>query len=250
MGSARPRSSSCWSSCRWWCWRVAPSGSGGSSTRPAVPARRSRCNIEPGWGVPRIGEELAHRGVIGSSMVFNVYARLNGDNSFEAGTYDLHKNMGVKCSRQRVEGGPADRLRDAHDPTRAVVEGDRGTRRQDPGRSRDAFLRVRVEQRGALDSSSPTASNLEGLLLARHLQDLGLRGRGRDPADDGARPSTQGGRDRARATRTSRVTAPYDIIKVASLIEAEAKIAGDRPLIASVIYNRLRRTCRSRSTRR
>jgi UPF0755 protein len=32
----------------------------------------------------------------------------------------------------------------------------------------------------------------------------------------------------------------YDIIKVASLIESEAKVPQDRPLIASVIYNRLR----------
>ena len=32
----------------------------------------------------------------------------------------------------------------------------------------------------------------------------------------------------------------YDIIKIASLIESEAKVPQDRPLIASVIYNRLR----------
>ena len=33
---------------------------------------------------------------------------------------------------------------------------------------------------------------------------------------------------------------PYEILTVASLIEAEAKVDEDRPLIASVIYNRLR----------
>jgi UPF0755 protein len=33
---------------------------------------------------------------------------------------------------------------------------------------------------------------------------------------------------------------PYQILTVASLIEAEAKLDEDRPLIASVIYNRLR----------
>ncbi len=32
----------------------------------------------------------------------------------------------------------------------------------------------------------------------------------------------------------------YDIVKIASLIESEAKVPQDRPLIASVIYNRLR----------
>ena len=58
-----------------------------------------------------------------------------------------------------------------------------------------------------------------------------------------------------RATKLGLATAnveghgAYDIIKVASMIESEAKVAQDRPLIASVIYNRLASTCRSRSTR-
>jgi UPF0755 protein len=34
---------------------------------------------------------------------------------------------------------------------------------------------------------------------------------------------------------------PYQILTVASLIEAEAKVPGDRPKIAAVIYNRLKR---------
>ena len=41
-------------------------------------------------------------------------------------------------------------------------------------------------------------------------------------------------------TATTQGRTPYEILTVASLIEAEAKVDEDRPLIASVIYNRLR----------
>ncbi|MGA2927796.1 MAG: endolytic transglycosylase MltG, partial [Solirubrobacteraceae bacterium] len=41
-----------------------------------------------------------------------------------------------------------------------------------------------------------------------------------------------------RAARGKRMTA-YDVLIIASMIEAEAQVARDRPLIASVIYNRL-----------
>ena len=34
---------------------------------------------------------------------------------------------------------------------------------------------------------------------------------------------------------------PYQVVVIASLIEKEAKVSEDRPLIASVIYNRLKR---------
>ena len=43
-----------------------------------------------------------------------------------------------------------------------------------------------------------------------------------------------------RYARSKHLT-PYDVLIIASMIEAEARIAGDRPLIASVIYNRLAR---------
>src|SRR5205807_3112760 len=41
-----------------------------------------------------------------------------------------------------------------------------------------------------------------------------------------------------RFARTRRLT-PYDVLIIASMVEAEAQTARDRPLIASVIYNRL-----------
>jgi uncharacterized YceG family protein len=38
----------------------------------------------------------------------------------------------------------------------------------------------------------------------------------------------------------SRGLSPYDVLIIASIIEKEAATPGDRPLVASVIYNRLR----------
>ena len=72
----------------WFWWQLDPPGE--------RRARRSQVQIAAGLGRARASATSSqHDHVIGSSLVFNVYARLNGDNSFQAGTYDLHKNMGV-----------------------------------------------------------------------------------------------------------------------------------------------------------
>jgi hypothetical protein len=42
---------------------------------------------------------------------------------------------------------------------------------------------------------------------------------------------------------------PRQIVTTASIIETEAKLDEERPIVASVIYNRLKRTFRSRWTR-
>src|SRR5262249_44572695 len=67
----------------WFWFQLDPPGGAG---------KKVEVQIERGWGVPRIGEELQNRGVISSSFVFNVYSRLNGDSKFEAGTYVLRKH--------------------------------------------------------------------------------------------------------------------------------------------------------------
>ncbi len=42
------------------------------------------------------------------------------------------------------------------------------------------------------------------------------------------------------AYAASRNLTPYDVLKIASMVEAEAAVPGDRALVAAVIYNRLR----------
>ena len=77
--------------------------------------------------------------------------------------------------------------------------------------------------------------------MARHVQHLGRRGRDPRALDAGDDSSTSGPSQLGLANANVQGYGAYDIIKVASLVEAEAKIDADRPLIASVIYNRLAR---------
>ena len=50
--------------------------------------------------------QLHHDRIIGSSFVFNVYSRFTGERSFQAGTYDLHENIGVKAAVRELKKGP------------------------------------------------------------------------------------------------------------------------------------------------
>ena len=77
----------------WFWWQISPPGNAGAKVE---------VQIARGCGVPCIGEELSHRGVIGPSWVFNVYSRLHGDANYKAGTYELRKNMGVSSAVSAV----------------------------------------------------------------------------------------------------------------------------------------------------
>src|SRR5665213_2040055 len=81
----------------WFWWQLNPPGSAGAKVE---------VQIAHGCGVPCIGTELSHNGVIGPAWVFNVYSRLNGDTNFKAGTYELRKNMGVKSAVKAMKAGP------------------------------------------------------------------------------------------------------------------------------------------------
>jgi len=195
--------------------------------------------LERGWGVPRIAKELHHDGVIGSALVFNVYTRLHGDNSFQAGTYYLHKNLGVKDAVKALQKGP-----------------------------RIDYVLLRVPPGLWMTQIAERVGRLGGRHAAPFLQDTHNNSVRSAFEPDGVtnleglvRPDTykiSGAQDEISILQTM-VTAfdrnaikmgltnanvdghtAYDIIKVASLIESEAKVPQDRPLIASVIYNRLR----------
>ena len=214
----------------WFFWEINGHGHPGAVVH---------VQVDPGWGVPRIATELHKQHIVGSSLAFNVYARLNGDNSFQAGTYDLHTNLGVRAAVAALKAGPRINYVKLLAPPGLWLQEIAGRVGKLPNRNGQTFLAATHNNavRSAFEPAGTT--NLEGLLrpdtykvsasqdeisilqsmvtaFDTHAQHLGL------------------------STASVDGHGAYDIIKIASLIESEAKVPQDRPLIASVIYNRLK----------
>jgi UPF0755 protein len=213
----------------WFWWQLDPPGAAGDTVQ---------VQVERGWGVPRIADELASRDVIGSALVFNVYARLNGDTKFQAGTYELRKDMGVRAAIDALDDGPRIDYADLAVPPGLWLQQISERVGELPGRSGEAFLEDSRNNAVRSKLQPESVSSLEGLLWADTY-------RISDSEDEIDVLTTMVGLFERKADEVGLTNASvaglgaYDIVKIASLIEAEARVDEDRPLIASVIYNRL-----------
>ncbi len=199
--------------------------------------------IPPHSSVGTVGKILAHDGVVPSSFFFEVRATLAGDRgNLRSGTYHLHQGMGYGDVLKVLTTAPPA----AKTTNLTIVEGK--TRRQV-----DALLRSQkvhgnyyadTRHSKLLDPSkygAPHGTNsLEGFLFPDTYQ---LR----DPIKTSALVDDQLKTFRQRFAKVNlgyargkRMT-PYDVLTIASMVQAEAETNHDRPLIASVIYNRLAR---------
>ncbi len=178
--------------------------------------------------------------MIGPSWVFNVYSRLNGDTNFQAGTYELRKNMGVNSAVKTMKKGPHINYVKLTIPPGFWLKQVAARVGNLPGLTVDPF--VEATQNNAVRSAFEPAgtNNLEGLIWP-DTYDISA------DEDEISVLSTLVTNFDKQAVTLGLANADvqgysaYDIMKVASLVEAEAKVDHDRPLIASVIYNRLAR---------
>jgi UPF0755 protein len=216
----------------WFLWELDTHGHPGAVVQ---------VQIQPGWGVPRIGEELNREHIIGSSLVFNIYARFNGDNSFQAGTYDLHKELGVRDAVAALKRGPRINYLTLKVPPGFWLQQIATRVGQLRTRSAAEFLQAARNNAVRSEFEPPGVTNLEGLVRPDTY-------RISNSQDEIAILQTMVKTFDARAKKLGLANAnvdghtAYQIVIVASLIEAEAKVQRDRPLIASVIYNRLRQS--------
>jgi UPF0755 protein len=202
---------------------------------PGDPGRRVEVEIRDGWGTGQIADELAQRDVVGSALAFRLYTRVSGAGPFQAGTYPMRENMGSADAASTLERPAAQTYRRL-----ALIPGltlnmiaDRVG--QLPGMNRDRFLQV--AQSGTVRSKFQPAGNssLEGLTWP----DTYYVSKA-DTEESLLRTLVQHFDKEATKAGLGTSPDPYRTLIIASLIQTEAKLDEDRPLIAAVVDNRLR----------
>jgi UPF0755 protein len=208
-------------------------GSGHGRVTVRIPAHASSSDV---------GDLLARDGVIASSFFFELRATLAGKRSdLRSGTYHLKQDMSYSDVLTILTTAP---------PAAKVTEltlTEGKTRRQISALLRAQGIRgnylaatrhsplLKPTSYGA-PRNTPT---LEGFLFPSTYQVV-------DPirvksivADQLKEFRKQYAKVNFNDARRKHLT-PYDVLKIASIIEAEAGTAHDQPLVASVIYNRLK----------
>jgi UPF0755 protein len=204
-------------------------------------------------GLVTIARLLEEQEVISDGTIFRYYARFKEITPIRPGEYDrLYKHMKMDDVITRLQEGPApirftdvpipeglwlsdtlarakEKLPNLDDAELLAAVGTVRSQYQPQGASLDGFLfpaTYRVSEKQWADEQALVEQMTRK--FDSEADEVGLA--------DG--PAKVG--DAAGATALT----PYDILKVASYVEAEAKVAEDRPRIARVIYNRLKKDMR------
>jgi UPF0755 protein len=215
----------------WWRIQLNPPGSPGAAVTVTV---------EAGWGVRDIARELEHRKVIGSSFAFNAYVKIDNHGPFDAGEYRLRRHLGIEAAVRTLERGPVITYVTLRVPPGLWInEVAKQVQKQMPGLTAAKFLAVAQSDAVRSKYEPNTVHTVEGLLFPdtyRFDKD--------DREVDVVRTLVKRFDAVADSVELGRIhvanLTPYQVAVVASLIQEEAGIDRDRPLIASVVMNRLR----------
>ncbi len=206
-------------------------------TRGETPVR---VVIEEGENASSIGEKLHAEGVVTSATLFRILAWFQGrQGRFRAGHYLLYPGMRYGEVFSILEAGPNYQVR-LTIPEGLTVEQTAELAARATGMEAGEFLEAAAAGDYQLEIlPEEQKGNLEGLLFPKTYE---------LPADIAPRELVEvllrqfqvetAGLDWSRAERLG--VTPYQVIIVASLIEREAALEEERPLVAAVIYNRLR----------
>jgi len=198
-----------------------------------------RVRIPQGAGTQQIADILDERGVVASGAVFSARVRLSGRGSeLKPGSYTLRSGMGYGDAVAELAEGPARNVTNVTVPE-GRARGEIAPLVEAAGlegnyeRASQTSPRLDPAKFGADDAGS-----LEGFLFPSTYE---LR-RGASAGELVARQVDAFKREFGRVDLSQarrRKLSPYEVLTIASMVEREAQLDRERPLIASVIYNRI-----------
>ena len=208
------------------------------------PTGRVAVEIPEGANAGRIGEILEQRGVVDNASFFNLNATVTGRRGgLRPGRYTLRENMTYGAAIEALSEGPRAKVVPTVDVT--IPEGP-SIRETSPlvadtslrGNYRRAADQPRVLRRIRRLGAPRGTDTAEGFMFpATYTLVDGAPVRNLVTRQLDAFAENFRGIDMSYAKR--RNLTRYDVLTIASMVEREAQIDRERPLIASVIYNRL-----------
>lgn len=205
---------------------------------PGGPGGEVSVDVEPGWGNAEIADALADEDVVGSSFAFRAYVRLTDAGPFQAGSYSLRTKLGVRAAVSMLEAGPEFAYEELALPPGLTLVEIAARVGELEGRDAESFHELATSGTIRSRLQPDDVASLEGVtwpdtyFVSAEQSDEELLELLVDRFDSEAAAA---GIDDAA---TSGLT-PYESVVVASLIQTEAGVATDRPLISAVIRNRL-----------
>lgn len=209
-----------------------------TATRGSATGAPVTFTVTAGESLSGLGPRLQSNGVISSTRDFKIYLRLSGSSlSLQQGKYDLRQGMPYSAIVSRFAQGPLVQFEKV-----TIPEGLTVTQTAAKVGTSTHISAAEFQQAATAATARPpllplTVSSLEGFLYPQTYFV--------DPKDSASALVTQ--MVNQFVTETAGLTwtpppgvTPYQALIVASLIQNEAKVPTDGPMIAAVIYNRLK----------
>jgi UPF0755 protein len=211
--------------------------------RPA-PGARVDITIPSGATTATIAEILRAQDVIGSTLAFRVLAKVRGlDGRIQAGRYEMAREMGVQAALDVLSQRPIEKGTSISIPpgfSLRQIAARLGARTHI---GKPAFTTVATSGTVRAGMEPGTIKTLEGFLFPETYF-VGERETAEHVAQRMVTEFERRTADLDWSYAESRRLSRYDALIIASLVEREAKLAEDRPKVAAVIYNRLKKHMR------
>jgi UPF0755 protein len=202
--------------------------------------------VPEGSGTADIARILAEAGVVENAQMFRLRARLDGvDGTLKPGTYDLATRMPYDELVKRLVAGPPVSYVEVTIPEGFTVDQIAARLEEKAGIPADDFLELAKHGAERYAAERPYLRDVKTGSLEGYLFPKTYRITEGMSADDVVRTMLeQFDKEVAQVDlgyASSKNLTLHDVVIIASMIEREARLEAERPLVSSVIYNRLRK---------